>query len=524
MPGIVLAPVAVVDDLAHDVGQRLVDGAGLAPVEEVGVVRDHAVGHLVADDIVGRRIPLAVEHPDAVPERVRQRAVERRLERVAPAHRRGQAPVVALVDAQQVRQVQVPDPAVELRHDTGQGERVVDVLHLARGTVLGASEVLGARDVRRRHEVVAVADDPVDLLVQIEVPDDDAAAVVDEHEPVERRARVDLDPPDASCVGRRVGGPAHSEYGRVPQSVLRRVGRRAGCGPRPSCRAAVQRDPGRSLARVRRAGHGRPGHRGGHGRGWRSGCRSTATAPPITGSPLRTWEKRTTSSPVTARDTGPAARRVPGSATPTRAPYRLRWARAASRGEEEAVTAGLRAPEAPATRRNVGAAGHAHRAACVRGQTGQSTVAPGHNRSRALLSIGRAGRAHVRGEHRHGERQHGTQSCTPASHRSTPVRPGGWSARQSRHRGRCVGQERSRSPQAGRTGVVGEAGRLAQGIDPVGALPGELRELPAEVAVRRGLGVDRAQQFESSMMAAGRRSKTSSAAAWISSSGTTPVP
>src|SRR3954447_15017318 len=41
-----------------------------------------------------------------------------------------------------------------------------------------------------------------------------------------------------------------------------------------------------------------------------------------------------------------------------------------------------------------------------------------------------------------------------------------------------------------------DAGRGPQRIDPVGALPRELGELAAEVAVRRGPRVDRAEQVE----------------------------
>ena len=120
--------VPVVDDLAHDVGQRLVDRAGLAPVEEVGVVLDDAVGHLVADDVVGGGEALAVEHADAVPERVR--AAGRRpaaANGVAVAHGRRQAPVVALVDPEQPGQVDAADLAVERRDDAGEVEGVVDV-------------------------------------------------------------------------------------------------------------------------------------------------------------------------------------------------------------------------------------------------------------------------------------------------------------------------------------------------------------------------------------------------------------
>ena len=280
-----------------------------------------------------------------------------------------------------------------------------------------------------RHEVVVVADDPVDLLDQVEVPDDGAGAVVDQHEPVERRARVHLDPPHAAGVGRRVGGPAHPEHGRVPEAALR-TGRRSGSG---AGRAVAAGPP--SPARP-----GSPPSLGYVAPGTvardteavtepscRSGRRSTATAPPITGQPVAELVNRTTSSPVTARDTVPATRRVPGSATPTSAPYRLRWARAASRGDVARVTAGLRAPRRRPPGRAVGAAGHAHRAACVGSQPGQGPVARGHAGCRGVgcPSVGRPGSRPARA--RRGEGQHGPERCSPASHGSPPSGPVAWS-------------------------------------------------------------------------------------------------
>ena len=45
----------LLDRLAEDVGERLVQGAGLVPVDEVGGVLRDAVGELVADDVERRR-------------------------------------------------------------------------------------------------------------------------------------------------------------------------------------------------------------------------------------------------------------------------------------------------------------------------------------------------------------------------------------------------------------------------------------------------------------------------------------
>ena len=83
-------PVPVVDDLAHDVGERLVDGAGLEVVEEVGVLRDHAVRHLVADDVVRAGVARAVEHLLTVPEGVVVRALRAEVRHLAVAHRRAE--------------------------------------------------------------------------------------------------------------------------------------------------------------------------------------------------------------------------------------------------------------------------------------------------------------------------------------------------------------------------------------------------------------------------------------------------
>ena len=92
-------------------------------------------------------------------------------------------------------------------------------------------------------------------------------AVVDQQEPVERRARVHLDPPHATGVGRRVGGARYAEHGRVVEPPHRRVGREP--RPRRRGRAAWRRPPAPpALAAVLEyvaPRHRGTGHRRGHG-------------------------------------------------------------------------------------------------------------------------------------------------------------------------------------------------------------------------------------------------------------------
>ena len=78
------ADVPVVDDLAHDVGDRLVHRAGLAPVEEVRGALGDTVGHLVADHVVGGRVAGAVVHL-----RCRSRTRSRRGRRAGEAEAHG---------------------------------------------------------------------------------------------------------------------------------------------------------------------------------------------------------------------------------------------------------------------------------------------------------------------------------------------------------------------------------------------------------------------------------------------------
>ena len=67
---VVARAVGLVDQLAEDIGERFVDRARLVVVEEVGAEVGDAVSQLVPDDVVRRRVALAVDHLLAVPERV----------------------------------------------------------------------------------------------------------------------------------------------------------------------------------------------------------------------------------------------------------------------------------------------------------------------------------------------------------------------------------------------------------------------------------------------------------------------
>ena len=155
--------------------------------------------------------------------------------------------------------------------------------------------------------------------------------------------------PRAWVVGSEVRGTPSTAGSKSRRTGGSAVSRRP--APRPSRLVATASASwlGRR-ARVRRAGHVARETDAVTEPSWRSGRRSTATAPPITGSPSRRSVKRTTSSPVTVRVTVPPTSRVPGSATPTSAPYRASWARAASRADMARVTAGLRPPLTPTTR------------------------------------------------------------------------------------------------------------------------------------------------------------------------------
>src|SRR5262249_23883716 len=63
-------PVQQIDRLPENVRERLVEGAGLHVVEEVGGVFGHSVGQLVGIGVIRCREPVAVHHLCAVPERV----------------------------------------------------------------------------------------------------------------------------------------------------------------------------------------------------------------------------------------------------------------------------------------------------------------------------------------------------------------------------------------------------------------------------------------------------------------------
>ncbi len=100
--GVVRGAVGQVDELAHDVGQRLVDRAGLPQVGQSGGVLGDAVGQLVAGHVVGADA-FTEGHLLAVPERVGERAAAVDADPDGAAQRLALA--VAVVGADQVGQV-----------------------------------------------------------------------------------------------------------------------------------------------------------------------------------------------------------------------------------------------------------------------------------------------------------------------------------------------------------------------------------------------------------------------------------
>ena len=186
----------MVDDLAQDVGHRLVHGAALAPVEELGVLVDDAVGHLVPDHVVGAGVGLAVEHLGAVPERVGVGAAALLHRGWAVAHRRGELLHASDVDAEPVGEVDPRDLGVGVRRRARVVEGGIDVNDPARPRSLAPVEARRAGRLGAAH-IVVVTDHAVDVLDLVEVDQDAAGGVVDEHQAAYADAVTDLEPPDS---------------------------------------------------------------------------------------------------------------------------------------------------------------------------------------------------------------------------------------------------------------------------------------------------------------------------------------
>ncbi len=207
-----------VEQLAEDVGDRLVEGARLVVVEEVRLRGVDAVRELMAGDVVGDEA-VAVDHLFAVPEGVFERAFSG----FAEADGRDQRqPVVVDAVAAEVAHVEVVEVASEVVGGIGVGfrghRRAFRQALFQFGFRFGAGHQFGF--------FFGVADDPVfsGTLDLAEVEGDVAEVGVDEHQIADRDradSGADLDPPD---------GARHREAGAAedPRVVDRELGVRRG--------------------------------------------------------------------------------------------------------------------------------------------------------------------------------------------------------------------------------------------------------------------------------------------------------